>query len=228
MNRQQQSKLSAYFRPRIPDDEYQQQLDRDVRQQQRESEQDTARRQERLAIKRLRENTSQQVKRRPGRPRVQPDQIKVDVGLYRMKPLLVKWMMTAWKALRERKGMIKSGWTKAGFGKVMLPEFQLESTNMIITGQLSIRDKSQLEEEDCLSSADIEQRYEDVERDDDDEVADDEEEVNIDDALIAFIEETPVVGVRRSARLQQRESERRDYRVASLLQQEVLQEAVCR
>lgn len=74
----------------------------------------------------------------------------------------------------------------------------------------------------------IEQRYEDVERDDEDEVADNEEEVNIDDALVPFIEDAPVVGVRRSVRLQQSESERRDYRVASLLQQEVLQEAVRR
>ena len=52
-----------------------------------------------------------------------------------------------------------------------------------------------------------------------------EEEVNINDALVAFIER-PVIGVRRSARLQQTEPQRRDYIVASLLQNEILQDAV--
>ena len=55
---------------------------------------------------------------------------------------------------------------------------------------------------------------------------DNEEEVNINDALVAFIDERPVIGVRRSARLQQTESQRRDYIVASLLQNEILQDAV--
>ena len=59
-----------------------------------------------------------------------------------------------------------------------------------------------------------------------DEPADDEEEVNINDALVAFIEARPVVGQRRSPRLQQSESQRADYGVASLLQEEILQDAV--
>ena len=62
--------------------------------------------------------------------------------------------------------------------------------------------------------------------DDDDEVDDDEEEIGVDDALIAFIEQTPVVGVRRSARLQQDAANRMDHRIASVLQDDVPQEAV--
>ena len=50
--------------------------------------------------------------------------------------------------------------------------------------------------------------------------------MNINDALVAFIEARPVVGVRRSARLQHSESQRADYVVASLLQNEMLQDAV--
>ena len=90
---------------------------------------------------------------------------------------------------------------------------------------LRLNDASQAEEEQA-SAADIEQSYEDVILDDENEAADDEEEVSINDALVAFIEDRPVVGVRRSARLQQTESQRRDYRVASLLQNEILQDAV--
>ena len=50
--------------------------------------------------------------------------------------------------------------------------------------------------------------------------------MNINDALVAFIEARPVVGVRHSARLQHSESQRADYVVASLLQNEMLQDAV--
>ena len=89
----------------------------------------------------------------------------------------------------------------------------------------SQHDASQAEEEQA-SAADIEQMYEDVMLDDEEEAADDEEEVSINDALVAFIEDKPVIGVRQSARLQQTESQRRDYRLASLLQSEILQDAV--
>lgn len=155
----------------------------------------------------------------------QPDQIKVDVGLHRMKPLLVKWMMLSWRALSENRDMIKKGWAKAGLGKVMQAEFQLESMNTIINMEPPVNSESEAEE-DQASAADMEQRYEDVILDDEDEVSDDEEEVNINDALVAFIEERPVIGVRRSARLQQSESQRADHAVASLLQNEILQDAV--
>jgi hypothetical protein len=44
--------------------------------------------------------------------------------------------------------------------------------------------------------------------------------------LVAFIEASPVVGQRRSPRLQQSESQRADYGVDFLLQEEILQDAV--
>jgi hypothetical protein len=72
MSHQQQSKLSAYFKPRISDDEYQQQLQTEVDQHEEESKEDAARQRERLALKRLRQSTTQQVRRRPGRPRIHP------------------------------------------------------------------------------------------------------------------------------------------------------------
>ena len=362
MSRQQQSTPSAYFKPRISDEEYQQQIEMEVKQQEEESKENALRERERTARKRLRESTTEQARRRPGRPRkvpasssiqidsnkdnitvsgngnhinsikvvlsdnadttqaaaelfqhvsnmlatsssssssstsssttsssssshefldwlktsyptfhplfipagctskaqpadvvlqrplkhefsshysqwmtnevsdllkagAQPEQIKVDVGLHRMKPLLVKWMMLSWRALSENREMIKKGWGKAGMGKVMQADFQLESMNMIVNKELSLNSESQ-PEDDQSSAADIEERYEDVILDNEDEAADDEEEVNINDALVAFIEARPVVGVRRSARLQQSESQRADYVVASLLQNEILQDAV--
>ena len=107
----------------------------------------------------------------------------------------------------------------------MHADFQLESMNILINIEQPLNGDSQ-PEEDQASAADIEQTYDDVILDDEDEPADDEEEVNINDALVAFIEARPVVGQRRSPRLQQSEAQRADYGVASLLQEEIVQDAV--
>ncbi len=53
-----------------------------------------------------------------------------------------------------------------------------------------------------------------------------EEEISIDDALASFVEQRRLVGVRRSARLEQGSANRIDHRLAELLQEEILQNAV--
>ena len=51
-------------------------------------------------------------------------------------------------------------------------------------------------------------------------------EINIDDVLALFVEQRPLAGVRRSARLQQGSANRMDHRLAELLQEEILYDAV--
>ncbi len=63
-------------------------------------------------------------------------------------------------------------------------------------------------------------------QDDVNDVEEDEEEINIDDALAAIVEDRPVIGVRRSARLQQGSANRIDHRLAEILQEEILRGAV--
>lgn len=98
----------------------------------------------------------------------------------------------------------------------MLPDFQLEATSMIVNRQLCLNHSFPAEEGDPISNADIEQKYEDVCSDASEEVADDEDEIDIDDALVAFIKDKPVLGIRHSARLQENSSQMMDHRIASL------------
>jgi hypothetical protein len=61
---------------------------------------------------------------------------------------------------------------------------------------------------------------------DDADVEDDEEELDIDICLAAAIEDKPMVGLRRSARLGAMSDELRSLRVAQLLQEQTEEEAV--
>jgi hypothetical protein len=153
-----------------------------------------------------------------------PDTLRVEVGMVRMKPLLVKWLMVAWKQLRARDAMIRKGWSTAGLGDVMNAEVQREAMRMVVSKQLVlVGAEGEGTEEEPASAADT---FE-VEGEDDDEedVEEDEEEVDVDACLAACVEERPVVGVRRSARLQADSSERASRYMAQLLQEQTEQEA---
>jgi nitrogen fixation/metabolism regulation signal transduction histidine kinase len=154
-----------------------------------------------------------------------PEQLKVNVNMKEMKPLLVKWMMSAWKGLRGRQDMIKRGWNKAGFDQVMSTQFQGEALRKVCNLEVNVSDRLPGQEDDAASAADIEQKYDDA-QDDGDEVEEDQEEINIDDALVSIVEERPLTGVRRSSRLQQASASSTDHRLAQLLQEEILHDAV--
>jgi hypothetical protein len=117
-----------------------------------------------------------------------PEQVRVDISLKRMKPLLVKWMMTAWKQLRTRDAMIRKGWDKAGLGEVTKSDVQRESLR-----QASVRKlfASQIEGEEDDPTASVCVELEDDM--DDADVEDDEDELNVDMCLAAAIEDKPMV-----------------------------------
>ena len=103
--------------------------------------------------------------------------------------------------------MIRKGWTTAGLGDVMNAEVQREAMRLVVSRQLALDAGGEGTEEDGSSAADA---VEVQEEDDDDEyVEEDEEEIDVDVCLAACVEERPVVGERRSARLQAGSSERR-------------------
>jgi hypothetical protein len=153
------------------------------------------------------------------------DTLRVDVGMARMKPLLVKWMMASWKQLRGRDAMIRKGWETAGLGDVMKSEVQREAMRLVISKQLVMIGADGEEAElDGSSAADLAEILEE-ENDGDEEVEEDEEEIDVDVCLAACVEERPVVGDRRSARLQAASSERSSLRMAQLLQEQTEQQA---
>jgi hypothetical protein len=151
------------------------------------------------------------------------DTLRVDVGMVRMKPLLVKWLMTSWRQLRGRDAMIRKGWTTAGLGDVMNAEIQREAMRLVVSRQLALDAGGEGTEEDGSSAADAAEVQE--EDDDDEYVEEDEEEIDVDVCLAACVEERPVVGERRSARLQAGSSERSSRHLAQLLQEQTEQQA---
>ena len=60
---------------------------------------------------------------------------------------------------------------------------------------------------------------------DDEDVEEDEEEIDVDVCLAACVEERPMVGVRRSSRLQAGASERSSRQMGQLLQEQTEQQA---
>jgi hypothetical protein len=153
-----------------------------------------------------------------------PETLRVDVGMHRMKPLLVKWLLSSWRQLRTRDAMIRKGWVTAGLGDVMNADVQREAMRLVVNNQLVLAGADgEGTEEEPASAADTSEI--EGEADDEEEVEEDEEEIDVDVCLAACVEERKVVGVRRSARLQAGSSERASQRVAQLLQEQTEQDA---
>jgi hypothetical protein len=152
-------------------------------------------------------------------------EVRVDVKMARMKPLLVKWMMTSWKQLRARDAMIRKGWSTAGLGDVMDADVQREAMRQVLSQQLSLMGNEGEVEQDAGSAADAIELEEEEMNGDDGDVEEDEEEIDVDVCLAACVEERPMVGVRRSSRLQAGASERSSRQMAQLLQEQTEQQA---
>ena len=121
--------------------------------------------------------------------------------------------------------MIRKGWETAGLGDVMKSEVQREAMRLVVSKQLVMIGADGEEAElDGSSAADLAEILEE-ENDGDEDVEEEEEEIDVDACLAACVEERPVVGDRRSARLQAASSERSSLRMAQLLQEQTEQQA---
>ena len=144
-----------------------------------------------------------------------------------MKPKLVEWMMSSWKLLRSKRQLIQKGWEKAGLDKVMQPDTQDKALAALGAGLISMdHNDLGLEEADTESAADAAELQAETEMDEKDEPADDEEEIDADVCLAALIEDRLVVGVRRSTRVREQYSVRRDHDIARYTQEQILDDAV--
>jgi len=142
-----------------------------------------------------------------------------------MKPLLVKWLLKSWRELRTREVMVRKGWAKSGLGDVMDTEVQKEAMRQALSRQLlAVNAEGEEEEPDAVANSTSVEMQEELEEDD--EVEDDEEEVDIDVCLAAAVEDRPVIGVRRSARLSANAEVRQSLHIAQLLQEQTEEEAV--
>jgi hypothetical protein len=158
---------------------------------------------------------------------VEPTQVKLDTGMGVMKPKLVEWMMSSWKLLRSKRVLIQKGWEKAGLDKVMQPATQDKALEALGAGVISIDQKDVgLEEADTESAADAAELQAETAMDENDEPPDDEEEIDADVCLAALIEDRLVVGTRRSMRVREQFSVRRDHDIARYTQEQILDDAV--
>ena len=144
-----------------------------------------------------------------------PDQVRLDTGMGVMKPKLVEWMMRSWKLLQSKGELIQKGWQKAGLDNIMLPAIQDQALQALGAGLISIdQNDVGLEEPNTESAADAAELQAETEIDDNNEPPDDEEEIDADVCLAALIEDRLVVGVRRSERVREQASIRRDHDIA--------------
>jgi hypothetical protein len=93
-----------------------------------------------------------------------PDKIKVNVGMVRLKPLLVEWMVSSWDKLRTRTALIKKGWEMAGLSAVFDARKQMEALRLIALNQLAEADGEEEEPEAVVAAADTDSDSEDEEK----------------------------------------------------------------
>ena len=75
--------------------------------------------------------------------------------MVRMKPLVVKWMMTSWKKLKTHTVMIKKGWTLPCLDAVMNPDVQRKAMAALLNHSLSLVNDEQREEPQSISESDM-------------------------------------------------------------------------
>jgi len=126
--------------------------------------------------------------------------MKLDTDLGTVKPLIVQWFHSAWKKLKEKKQMIREGWDKLGFFKILDSNFQSESMKLTITKKLDLDCKEDVEEErnEALLIG-----VEDGDYSDDEDVEDEDEDEDAAVTLAACIErmELKPTGTRSSSRV---------------------------
>lgn len=153
-----------------------------------------------------------------------PADVRITKDIKTLKPLVVKWMIEAWTKLKSKQEMIKTGWEKIGFDKLLDETFQKRAAQMVGKKELKLDydlETEKIEEE--KDEADVIEEEEDEEE----EVADEEEDEDIESALSRCIEKRLTIGTRRSTRLQLNNDTQEDVHIARQLQEQVLDRA-CR
>jgi hypothetical protein len=91
-----------------------------------------------------------------------PSEVKVDSGMTVMKPLLVEWVWSSWRDLKDRGELIVKGWGKCGLGEVLNAAKQVEAMrfcmNIEAQGQTVVLG---VEEQQDVEVPDIESEGED-------------------------------------------------------------------
>jgi hypothetical protein len=151
-----------------------------------------------------------------------PALVKVETGLVRMTPLLVKWLMISWLKLKEKKELLKKGWLMAGFDKVFDKEFQATALLKQARGELKGNESVEDEPESTADEEETDWNEIDEKEENDDDLV----EMTVEEALLAAVEQRPAAGMRRSARLASSAAARQERSVLALLQDEEIEEGM--
>ena len=109
-----------------------------------------------------------------------PNELKVDTGMAKLKPLLVQFVWESWRDLKDKTALIKKGWAKCGLGEVLVERKQLEGLKFIAD---NIQRVEELANEEAEPAIVVEEDDSDVE-----DEADVSEEANAETTMSACLQ----------------------------------------
>jgi hypothetical protein len=83
-----------------------------------------------------------------------PAEVKVDTGLVKLKPWLVRWTWQSWDKLRRNRDMIKQGWDRCGLSQVLDKAQQVEAMRFCISQPAEADVLGEEEEDACVDVSD--------------------------------------------------------------------------
>jgi len=90
-----------------------------------------------------------------------PNELKVQTGMTKLKPLLVDWVWASWRDLKDRTELIKKGWEKCGLGDVLVERKQIEGLMFIADSIQQPEELGKEEDEPRISVVDDDSDVED-------------------------------------------------------------------
>jgi DDE superfamily endonuclease len=145
---------------------------------------------------------------------VSTELIRLSTDLGTLKPVVVKWIHTAWRSVMEKNEGIRESWDKVGFFKILDTKFQLEALKQFTTKKIVLEEE--LKEEEPWEPA----------QDSDSDTESEEESAPV--ALVNCVtssSSSTSKSSRTSSRLQQTKGERMSRQIARLDQEDVLDQA---
>ena len=109
-----------------------------------------------------------------------PNELKVSTGMVALKPLLVEWVWSSWRNLKDKTELIKKGWGKCGLGEVLEPTKQVEGLKFIADNAQRAADLAKEEAEPAIV---VEEDDSDVE-----DETDESEDADVENTLAACLE----------------------------------------
>jgi hypothetical protein len=115
-----------------------------------------------------------------------------------LKPLIVKWAIESWLKLKEKKQLIKEGWNKIGWNRMLHPELQSEALKLLNKKELKLsEDNDEIEEQSDETEEDEDDDEEGKQEEEEDNEEEEREEEETELALARCIQNADMLQQRR-------------------------------